>query len=112
MTPKQKEALDFIRSYICENNGVSPSYQEITDALGIKSKSGASRVIASLVEIGVICKDPYRARRITIPGGPETEAVRANALREVRRVATGMLQGRINKKDAAQKLLVLSGAGS
>lgn len=59
MTPREKEALDFIKSYHGEK-GYPPSYDEIAGHLGIKSKSGVNRMVVSLEEQGKI-------RRITGP---------------------------------------------
>lgn len=109
MTPKQKQALDFIKAYITESGGISPSFEEMKDALGLKSKSGVARLVASLKEIGAVSGGPYRARRLVIMS-PESDFAKAAALREVRAVATALIAGRISKANAGQKLLVLAGA--
>lgn len=51
MTPRQREALDFIARYIADR-GYSPSYQEVADAIGLASKSGVCRIVRSLVQRG------------------------------------------------------------
>lgn len=59
MTPRQKQTLDFIGDYYRDHGGVSPSYQEICDHLGIKSKGMVYELISALERDGLI----YRARR-------------------------------------------------
>ena len=53
MTRREKEALDFIKAHHREK-GYPPSYDEIADHLGIKSKSGVNRIVVSLEEQGHI----------------------------------------------------------
>lgn len=55
LTKNQSLTLEFIR-HSQERNGVGPSYQEITDMLGLKAKSGAHRVIHQLIERGRLRK--------------------------------------------------------
>lgn len=51
MTNRQRDALRFIRAYLRENE-IGPSYEEICVALGLKSKSGAHRLVHGLVAEG------------------------------------------------------------
>lgn len=51
MTPKQADALRFIDNFINEN-GFSPSYDEIAASMGVKSRSGTHRIIHALVAHG------------------------------------------------------------
>ena len=51
MTLRQKEALDFIRGFWGQN-GYAPSYDQIAEAMGIRSKSGVHRVVTCLVDRG------------------------------------------------------------
>jgi repressor LexA len=53
MTPEQKQTLEAVKSFI-EARGFSPSFAEIGDALGGKSKSAVKRRVDSLVELGLI----------------------------------------------------------
>lgn len=53
MTPKQKKVLDWIKAFIDEN-GFSPSYDEIADAVGIASRSGAHRTVKILIKTGYL----------------------------------------------------------
>jgi len=65
LTAAQAEALAFIESNIAEN-GVAPSFQEIQEHCGLKSKSGVHRLITALVERGRIRRMENRARAIEI----------------------------------------------
>lgn len=64
-TPRQKQAHDFIRSFIDEK-GYGPSYQEISEALGITSRSSIHRLVHGLRERGVIELIPNRKRCIAL----------------------------------------------
>ena len=68
MTPKQKELLDFIKLYGTEQGGISPSYDEMKDFMGLASKSGIHRIVAALEERGLIRRLENRARSIVIIG--------------------------------------------
>jgi repressor LexA len=65
LTEKQRSLLEFIHiSY--QNEGVSPSFEEMMDRMGLKSKSGVHRLITALVERGKIKRLRHRARSIEI----------------------------------------------
>ncbi|WP_421565587.1 LexA family protein [Ochrobactrum sp. EDr1-4] len=72
ITPKQKEAFDFIREFMAKNE-YAPSYIEIMEALGLQSKSGVHRLLHSLQERGLIKLRPNRSRAIEIPKGEAAE---------------------------------------
>jgi len=65
LTKKQHELLEFIQSRLQES-GVSPSFDEMKDALSLKSKSGIHRLITGLEERGFIRRLPHRARALEI----------------------------------------------
>jgi len=65
LTRKQHELLMFINQRI-NSVGVSPSFDEMKDALGLKSKSGIHRLITGLEERGFIRRLPHRARALEI----------------------------------------------
>ncbi len=65
LTRKQHELLMFIYERIRES-GVSPSFDEMKDALGLKSKSGIHRLITALEERGFIKRLAHRARALEI----------------------------------------------
>lgn len=76
LTQKQKELLLFIHDRM-QASGVPPSFDEMKDALDLKSKSGIHRLITALVERGFIRRLPHRARAIEViklPEGSETPA--------------------------------------
>ncbi len=70
LTRKQHELLLFINRHLTEN-GVSPSFDEMKQALGLKSKSGIHRLITGLEERGFIRRLPHRARALEIKRLPE-----------------------------------------
>jgi repressor LexA len=70
LTPKQKELLLFINERI-EATGVPPSFDEMKEALDLKSKSGIHRLIMALEERGFIRRLPHRARALEVTKMPE-----------------------------------------
>lgn len=65
-TRKQAEMLAFLANYLDATGGIAPSFQEMADAVGLKSKSGVHRLITALIERGKIARIPDRARAIRI----------------------------------------------
>ena len=65
LTRKQYELLVFVDGYL-KDNGVSPSFDEMKDALGLQSKSGIHRLITGLEERGFIRRLPHRARALEV----------------------------------------------
>lgn len=65
LTPKQQELLSFIQTRLDEG-GVSPSFEEMKDALDLRSKSGIHRLINALEERGFIRRLPNRARALEV----------------------------------------------
>ena len=61
LTSKQRDLLIFIHERL-EKDGVSPSFDEMKDALGLKSKSGVHRLITALEERGFLRRLAHRAR--------------------------------------------------
>ena len=70
LTRKQLELLDFIRIRM-EADGVPPSFDEMKEALDLRSKSGIHRLITALEERGFIRRLAHRARAIEIVKLPE-----------------------------------------
>lgn len=70
LTSKQHELLRFIDERLREN-GVPPSFDEMKEALDLKSKSGIHRLIMALEERGFIRRLPNRARAVEIIKLPE-----------------------------------------
>ena len=65
LTNKQYELLQFIDNQL-KSNGVSPSFDEMKNALGLKSKSGIHRLVKSLEERGFIKRLAHRARALEV----------------------------------------------
>ena len=65
LTRKQKELLDYLTAH-AEKSEVSPSFDEMRDALGLASKSGIHRLVSGLEERGYIRRLAKRARAIEI----------------------------------------------
>ncbi|MBL6935212.1 MAG: transcriptional repressor LexA [Alphaproteobacteria bacterium] len=65
LTKKQHELLMLINERL-EQTGISPSYDEMKDALGLKSKSGIHRLITGLEERGFIRRLAHRARALEV----------------------------------------------
>ena len=70
LTSKQKELLLFIHSRL-QQSGVPPSFDEMKEALELKSKSGIHRLITALEERGFIRRLPHRARALEVVKLPE-----------------------------------------
>ncbi|MES2271705.1 MAG: transcriptional repressor LexA [Pseudomonadota bacterium] len=70
LTPKQQELLTFIHNHL-EEGGVSPSFEEMKEALDLRSKSGIHRLINALEERGFIRRLPNRARALEVLKLPE-----------------------------------------
>jgi repressor LexA len=70
LTRKQHELLLFIHDRLAET-GVSPSFEEMKDALDLKSKSGVHRLIRALEERDFIRRLPNRARALEVLRMPE-----------------------------------------
>lgn len=65
LTQRQHQLLQFIQGYM-DKHGVPPSFEEMRDALKLKSKSGIHRLITGLEERGYIRRLPYRARALEV----------------------------------------------
>jgi len=74
LTRKQSELLRFIHERLQEQ-GVPPSFDEMKDALDLRSKSGIHRLIMALEERGFIRRLPNRARAIEVLRLPESATV-------------------------------------
>jgi repressor LexA len=74
LTRKQNELLLFINKRLNEG-GVSPSFDEMKEALRLKSKSGIHRLITGLEERGFLRRLPHRARALQVLKLPEAAAM-------------------------------------
>jgi repressor LexA len=73
LTRKQHELLTFINQRLTAT-GVSPSFDEMKDALNLRSKSGIHRLISGLEERGFIRRLAHRARALEVVKLPEESA--------------------------------------
>lgn len=73
LTAKQKELLLYIHERIKES-GVSPSFDEMKEALDLASKSGIHRLITALEERGFLRRLPHRARALEVLKMPDSAA--------------------------------------
>ena len=71
LTSKQRELLQFIHVRL-QQSGVSPSFDEMREALDLKSKSGVHRLVSALEERQFIRRLPNRARALEVIKMPET----------------------------------------
>ena len=78
LTKKQNELLIYINQNIRET-GVAPSYEEMREALDLRSKSGIHRLISALEERGFIRRLPHRARAIEVTKLPSASSQNKNA---------------------------------
>jgi repressor LexA len=75
LTKKQHELICFIHDRLAQS-GVSPSFEEMKEALELKSKSGVHRLISALEERGFLRRLPNRARALEVMKMPERAAPR------------------------------------
>jgi repressor LexA len=78
LTRKQHELLSFIDKHL-KQTGFSPSFEEMKDALHLKSKSGIHRLISALEERGFLGRRHHRARALEVLRLPDDLAPRAEA---------------------------------
>ena len=77
LTRKQHELIRFIQDRL-EATGISPSFEEMKEALDLKSKSGVHRLISALEERGFIRRLPNRARALEVLKQPEDVTTKAS----------------------------------
>jgi len=73
LTRKQYELLIYIDSYL-KRTGYSPSFEEMKEALSLKSKSGIHRLISALEERGYLGRRHHRARALEVLRLPDNMA--------------------------------------
>ena len=86
LTRKQHELIRFIQARL-EESGVSPSFEEMKEALDLRSKSGVHRLISALEERGFIRRLPNRARALEVLRQPDDVSARVTAPRVTAPVA-------------------------
>lgn len=98
LTRKQHELLMFIHERLKEA-GIPPSYDEMKDALDLRSKSGIHRLITALEERGFIRRLPHRARALEILKMPESARVGAASGR--RGFSPSVIEGSLGRAPVA-----------
>jgi repressor LexA len=93
LTRKQNELLLFINKRLNEG-GVSPSFDEMKEALRLKSKSGIHRLITGLEERGFLRRLPHRARALQVLKLPEAAAMPSPNVTPLLESRRGMAEGR------------------
>lgn len=68
LTKRQSSLLSFIKEYQKKNGGVSPSFDEMKDAIGLKSKGNIHRILSDIEARGLISRMNHHARAIHIVG--------------------------------------------
>ena len=94
LTRKQIELLRFINERLHET-GVPPSFDEMKDALELKSKSGIHRLILALEERGFIRRLPNRARALEVIKLPESSTPSARPGRQ--RFSPSVIEGDLGR---------------
>lgn len=113
MTRKQKEVLDYIKSYLAER-GYSPSMENIAMDCGLGSKSAAWRMVERLIEDGYISKRGNRARSLEIVENRNTRTNLATyemweLAEEIKR--RGKVVGDIHRDDYGERTFIPFGGG-
>jgi len=114
LTKKQHELLMFINQRL-NATGVSPSFDEMKDALNLRSKSGIHRLISGLEERGFIRRLAHRARALEVIKLPDEVAIPAAAEKSrfsptvIRGDFSGALSGSAIAPDSAAVDLPLYG---
>ncbi|MBY0531177.1 MAG: transcriptional repressor LexA [Xanthobacteraceae bacterium] len=96
LTRKQYELLRFIHERLKET-GVPPSFDEMKDALDLRSKSGIHRLITALEERGFIRRLPNRARALEVIRLPETVAPAMGSPRGKVGFSPNVIEGSLGK---------------
>lgn len=96
LTRKQYELLRFIHERLKES-GVPPSFDEMKEALDLRSKSGIHRLITALEERGFIRRLPNRARALEVIRLPETVAPAIGGPRGRSGFAPNVIEGSLGK---------------
>ncbi len=99
LTPKQHELLLFIDKHLRET-GCSPSFEEMKEALDLRSKSGIHRLISALEERGFLRRHKHRARALEVTKLPQDMNPRQA---EARGFAPNVIQGNFGPRLAGMR---------
>jgi repressor LexA len=92
LTRKQHELLTFIDKHLRET-GFSPSFEEMKEALNLKSKSGIHRLISALEERGFLSRRHHRARALEVTRLPDENRARPEAPAAAAGFAPNVIRG-------------------
>ncbi|WP_108484286.1 transcriptional repressor LexA [Oceaniglobus ichthyenteri] len=106
LTRKQLELLDFINKRV-QRDGVPPSFDEMKEALDLRSKSGIHRLITALEERGFIRRLAHRARALEIVKLPDALDKAGFKPRIIEGDKTSRVSGAIDVTAAAVELPVM-----
>jgi repressor LexA len=96
LTRKQMELLTFVHERLKES-GVPPSFDEMKDALDLRSKSGIHRLVKALEERGFIKRLPNRARAIEVIRLPEAMQPNLAAQNRATKFSPSVIQGNLGR---------------
>ncbi len=82
LTKKQKELYDYLCDYVIKNQ-ISPSFEEMKNAVNLKSKSGIHRLITSLEQRGFIKRLKHKARAMEIIKKDTSTSKESNSYLEI-----------------------------
>jgi repressor LexA len=102
LTAKQHELLVFIDKHL-RQTGCSPSFEEMKEALDLRSKSGIHRLITALEERGFLRRHKHRARALEVVRLSEDLAVPA---REAQKFSPNVIQGNFSGRLAGVRASV------
>ncbi|PLX38971.1 MAG: repressor LexA [Hyphomicrobiales bacterium] len=100
LTRKQLDLLMFIHERLKES-GVPPSFEEMKEALDLKSKSGIHRLITALEERGFIRRLPHRARALEILKLPDSVGARGG--NGGKRFSPSVIEGSLGQNKSHQQ---------
>ena len=104
LTKKQLNLLEFIEKKT-SSNGISPSFDEMKEALNLKSKSGIHRLIIALEERGFIRRLPHRARALEVIRKVKKSSLISNLHKE--KFTEIVPQAKLNQNESEQNIPLL-----
>ena len=96
LTRKQHQLLMYINDYLTRT-GTSPSFDEMKEALDLKSKSGIHRLVIGLEERGFIRRLAHRARAIEVLRLPETATAAGKSAGDASGFEANVIRGEFDK---------------
>ena len=111
VTKKQLQLFDFIKEYVSQN-GVAPSFQEMQDYLGLKSKSNVHRLVGALEQQHLLHRTPKLARSILPEGLPNNVANDVVQIPLYGKIAAGLpIEAVANEAETISVPVSMTGSG-